>query len=180
MIRTRIARRYARALFDLAKEQGKIEPIGRELAQIHELLVTNPDLRATLMTPVLPRRAKAEVLEALLEQAGPDPLVANFLRVLLEARKLQVLGDILQAYQAFADEAAGRVRGEVVAAMPLEPDDVEAFRGALAKHLSKEVLLTPRQDPDILGGVVAQVGNLVFDASLRTQLVRLRDSLIKG
>lgn len=180
MIRTRIARRYARALFDLAKEQGEIEPIGRELTEIHELLVTNPDLRATLMTPVLPRTAKAEVLEALLEQIQPDPLVANFLRVLLEARKLQALGDILQAYQTFADEAAGRVRGEVVAAMPLEPDDVEVFREALARHLSKEVLLTPRHDPDILGGVVAQVGNLVFDASLRTQLVRLRDSLIKG
>ena len=180
MIRTRVARRYARALFDLAREQGKIEAIGEQLREVHELLTGNPELRATLMAPVLPRKAKAEILEALLERAGLDPLVANFLRVLLEARKLVLLDEILQAYGELADEAAGRVRGEVVTALPLEPGELDALRSALSRSLNREVLLSARQSPEILGGVVARVGNMVFDASLRTQLQRLRESLIKG
>ncbi|GAB6062648.1 F0F1 ATP synthase subunit delta [Deferrisoma palaeochoriense] len=180
MNRKRIARRYAKALFELARDAGRAEEVGRELREIYELLSTNPELRATLLTPVLPRRVKAEVLAALLERLGPSDLVANFLRVLLEARKLPVLSDILEAYEALADEAAGRVRGEVLTALPLEPDEVEAIRTALAKRLEKEVQLSARQDPEILGGVVARVGNLVFDASLRTQLQRLRDSFLKG
>ncbi len=180
MIRTRVARRYARALFDLAREQGKIESIGEQLREVHELLTGNPELRTTLMTPVLPRKAKAEILEALLERAGLDPLVANFLRVLLEARKLVILGDILQAYGGLADEAAGRVRGEVVTVLPLESEELDTLRSALSRSLNKEVLLSARQSPEILGGVVARVGNMVFDASLRTQLQRLRESLIKG
>ncbi len=180
MNRKRIARRYAKALFDLAREQGRIEPVGQELRELYDLLASNPELRTTLLTPVLPRRVKAEVLGALLEKLGPSDLVANFLRVLLEARKLPALPDILEAYDTLADEAAGRVRGEVVTALPLDEAELEAIRQALAKRLQKEIVLSTRQSPEILGGVMARVGNLVFDASLRTQLQRLRDSLMKG
>lgn len=180
MNRTRIAKRYARALFDLASVADNVERIGSEVAVVGELLETDADLNTALLSPVLPRTSKAEILDALIDAAGADPLVANFLRVLLDAGRLPVLADIHGAYTALADEASGRVRGEAVTPMALEPADLEALRDALAESLGKEVFLDAREDPSILGGVIARVGNLVFDGSLRTQLIRMKETLTRG
>ncbi len=180
MIRTRIASRYARALFDLAQDAGATAEVGGQLQAIADLLAADEAVRTALLSPVLTRAAKGQVLEAVTAAARLHPLVANFLRVLLEARKLPALADIAAAYAQLADDASGRVRGEAVTAMPLDEASVQALAGALGKAIHKEVLLTPRQDPALLGGVLARVGNLLFDGSLRTQLHRMRETLSKG
>jgi F-type H+-transporting ATPase subunit delta len=138
LIRTRIANRYARALFELAQEADRIAA------------------------------------------AALQPLVVNFLRTLLEARKLPFLGDMVAAYGRMVDEATGRVRGEALTPMPLADSDLEALTSALSRATEKEVILEARTDPSLLGGVLARVGNLVFDGSIRSQLQRMRETLIKG
>lgn len=180
MIRARISQRYAKALFELAQQAGRIDEIGADLAAVSQVISAEPVLRDTLLSPVVTRAAKHQVLAAFLDAAGPDPLVANFLRVLLDARKLPFLPDIASTFQDMADEASGRVRGEAVAPMPLDPGDVEALSQALSRTLQKDVTLDTRQDPALLGGVIARVGNLVFDGSLRTQLQRMKETLTKG
>ncbi|MHB8763905.1 MAG: ATP synthase F1 subunit delta [Deferrisomatales bacterium] len=180
MIRTRIAHRYALALFELAQEAGKTAEVGSDLQSVAGLLATEEELRTALLSPVLPRSAKAQVLAATTEAAGLLPLTASFLRVLLEARKLPFVPDVAAVYGRMADAASGRVRGEAVTAMPLEDADVAALSEALGRAVQKEVILTSRQDPEILGGVVARVGNLLFDGSLRTQLNRMKETLLKG
>lgn len=180
MIRTRLTKRYTRALFELATEALKVEAVGRQLEELEALLASNQDLRDALLSPVSSRDSKAEVLDALAGASGLDSLVANFLRVLLEARKLNLLSDIVIAYRELADAATGRVRGLAVTPMPLEDSDVLALADALSKALKKEVLLETQLDPSLRGGIVARVGNLVFDGSLRTQLMRMRETLIKG
>ena len=110
MIQSRIAHRYARALFELAQDAGRIEEIGRDLAGVQEFLASQDTIRTALLSPVLTRTVKAELLLALLEAATLDPLVANFLRVLLEARKLAAFDDIIAVYDGMLDEASGRVR----------------------------------------------------------------------
>jgi F-type H+-transporting ATPase subunit delta len=180
LIRARITKRYTRALFELAAEAGKIEAVGGELAAVESLLATDEDLRDALLSPVLTRDVKAQVLDAVIEAAGFDPTVGNFLRVLLDSRKLPLLSEIASAYRDLADDAAGKVRGVAVAPTPLAESDARALADALSKALNKEVMLDSKVDPSLLGGLVAQVGNLVFDASLRTQLQRMRETLIKG
>lgn len=180
MIRSRIAQRYARALFELAQEAGKIDEIGGQLGLLDEVVRGQEDLRAALLSPVVPRRDKGTVVEALVEAAQVDPLVGNFLRVLLEAGKLPYLGDMASTYGRMADEAAGRERGEATTLIPLEPPELDLLAASLSKALGKEVHLTAGVDPSILGGVVVRVGNLVFDGSLRTQLRRMKETLIKG
>lgn len=180
MIRSRIAQRYARALFELSRDAGKVEEVGEQLVLVDEVLRSEEDLRTALLSPVLPRRAKKQVVETFLEVAQVDALVANFLRVLLEARKLPYLGDMVSAYGAMADQEAGRERGEATTLMPLNQDEVKHLAAVLSKALDKEVLLSARLDPSILGGVVVRVGNLVFDGSLRTQLRRMKETLSKG
>lgn len=180
MIRTRIAQRYAKALFELAQEAGKAAEVGQQLGAVSGALSSQEALRTALFSPVLTRAAKGEVLEALVGAAAFDPLVANFLRVLLEARKLRYLDDVIGAYRAMADEAAGRVRGEAVTPRALQDAEVRALTAALTAATGKVVELEARVDPALLGGVVARVGNLVFDGSLRTQLDRLKETLTKG
>ena len=180
MINTRIAQRYTRALFELAQEAGTIAEVGSDLQELSQVILTDETLRAALLSPLLTRSARTQVMTALLDEAQPQPLVARFLTVVLDARKLPCLPDIVTEYQRLADELSGRVQGEAVAAMPLADQDVAALAKALTSALDKEVHLDARQDPALLGGVVAQVGNLVFDGSLRTQLQRMKDNLIKG
>lgn len=180
MISTRIAQRYSRALFELAEEAGKISEVGSDLQELSTVIRTDETLRTALLSPLLTRSARSQVMTALVETAAPQPLVARFLAVLLDARKLPCLPDIVAEYQRLSDERSGRVHGEAVTAMPLADKDVAALAKALSSALDKEVHLDARQDPAVLGGVVAQVGNLVFDGSLRTQLQRMKDNLIKG
>jgi F-type H+-transporting ATPase subunit delta len=180
LIRSRIVKRYTRALFELAQEAGSREEVGQDLSAFDGFLAGDEDLREALLSPVLTRDVKAQVLDAVLDATGPNPYVANFLRVLLEARKLSLLSQMVAAFRDLADEAAGRVQGTVAASMPLEEADVKALSEALSRTLRKEVRLGSELDPALCGGVVARVGNLVFDGSVRTQLQRMRETLIKG
>lgn len=180
MIRARITKRYTRALFEIASETGKIEEVRQELEAVDALLTDEESLRDAIASPVLPREVKAEILEAVAAQAKLDPLVANFLRVLLDARKLPLLRDVVAAFREMADEAAGRIRGVAVSRMPLDREDLAALAQALSSRIQKEVQLEARLDPGLGGGIVARVGNLVFDGSLRTQLQRMKETLSKG
>jgi len=180
LISSRIVQRYTRALFELAEEADQVVEVGSDLQQLSQAIQTDETLRAALLSPLLTRSARRQVLDAVLEAAQPQLLVGRFLVVVLTARKLPALPAIVVEYQRLADERSGRVHGEAITALPLAEADVAALAEALSTALHKEVHLAVRQDPAVLGGVVAQVGNLVFDGSLRTQLQRMKDHLIKG
>lgn len=180
MIKIRIAKRYARALFELAEADNRIEEIGRDLAVIDALFASDAAIRDGLTSPVKSHEAKAEVLTAIIDAVGTDKMVGNFLHVMLEARKLAVLPQVNATYAVMADEATGKLRGEVITPTPLEDSALQTISAALSKALGKEVILEARQDPSLMGGMVARVGNLVFDASVKTQLQRMKDTLIKG
>jgi F-type H+-transporting ATPase subunit delta len=180
LIRARIAQRYTRALFELAKEAGQMEPIGQDLAALASVLASEETLRTSLLSPGLTRAVKSQIIDVVVEALKPHAFVANFLRVLLDARKLSIFPDVAAAYRGMLDEALGRVRGQAITAIPLDEPGLDALSGALSAALRKDVILAASTDPSILGGVVARVGNLVFDGSLRTQLDRMRETLTKG
>ena len=106
--------------------------------------------------------------------------VANFLRLLVDRRRLIDFDAICDEFERLADEAAGRVQAEVVPATPLREEQRERLRRALAARTGKQVELAERVDPALLGGAVASVAGLVFDGSLRTQLAQLHGSLTRG
>ncbi len=180
MIKTRVAKRYAKALFELAREAGRIEEYGRDLEVVDSLFKSDETIRVGLTSVVASHDAKAGVLDTVIDAAGIDKTVGNFLRVLLEAGKMSVLPFVAEEYTALADEATGRVRGEVAAPIALDAAALARIEAALSAALGKKVTLEARLDPALIGGVVARVGNLVYDASVRTQIQRMKESLIKG
>jgi F-type H+-transporting ATPase subunit delta len=174
------ARRYARALFSLAREEGDEDRVRRELEQIAGLFESSPDLENALFRPLHPVAERRAVLRAVCERVGTSGTVRNFLAFLVDQRRLVDFAGIRHEFERLADEAAGRVQAEVVSASPLADGQLERLRRALGSRTGNEVDVQVRVDPELIGGAVAVVRGVVFDGSLRTQLGALRDSLLRN
>ena len=180
MAQARAARRYAKALFSLASDEDRVEAVQQELAALAELLAAMPELRNALLRPLHPVTERKAVLERVAERLGTSLTVRHFYSFLIEQRRFVDLGAVRAEFQRLADLAAGRLRAEVVSAQPLSDAQRERLRQVLADQTGGYVELDARVDPELLGGAVATVGDLVFDGSLRTQLHQLRANLMKG
>ena len=175
-----VARRYAKALRGLAAEAHRLEPVAEELARFERLLATDPALREVLLRPWVKAVTKRSIAKAVAERLGLSPLTQNFLALVAQRRRLPLLSEILTAYLALVDEAAGRVRARVRSAAPLTDRERETLRERLGRWLGKTVFLDTEVDPTVLGGFVAEVGGRVLDASVAGQLTALRERIIKG
>lgn len=177
MIAGSVAKRYAKALVDVAAASGELEPVGQELRALADLL---RELRQFLANPSVLRRDKARVFEQIVARMALRPLTTTFLRIVLEAGRLAVLESIVRAYQTLVDERLGRVKAVVTAAVPLDAEQQDRLRQRLGQVTGKDVYLEIQHDPSILGGLIAQIGSLVYDGSVKTQLIRLREQLVRG
>ena len=173
------ARRYARALYQLARDDDRVEAVRGEFEAMAALFDAEPALHRALFRPLHPVAERRAVLSRVAEQLGTSPVLRNFYALLVDQRRLIDFPAIREEYARLADEAAGRTRAEVVSASPLSDAQRERLRSALAARTGREIELSTRVDPTLIGGAVANVGTMVFDGSLRTQLVRLRSSLTK-
>jgi F-type H+-transporting ATPase subunit delta len=179
MARSAAARRYAKALFELAKESGRVAEIGGELASIGDLLEGNPELHNVLFRPLHPVAQRRAVLDGVTERLGASPTVRSFFSLLIDQRRLVDFPAIRDEFERLASEDAGLRRAEIISTGALRDDQLERLRRALATRTGGEVEITVRVDPSLLGGVIAKVGDLVFDGSLRTQLRQLRANLTR-
>ena len=174
------ARRYARALFAIAQEQQAVAEVRAQLEGVEALFAEHPELAAALFRPLHPVAERRGVLRGICERAGSGESVRNFFAFLVDQRRLVDFDAICSEYRRLADEAAGRTRAEVVSASPLSNEQQRRLAEALAARTGQQVDFDESVDPELLGGAVASVGGLVFDGSLRTQLQRLRASLMEG
>jgi len=180
MPRAAAARRYAKALFSLALEENRLSEMREELAKLGELLAGNAELRAVLFRPLHPVAERRAVLRAVSEALGSSLLLRNFLSFLLDQRRFVDWLEIHKEYGRLADAAAGLTQARVTSATPLSPAQRERVQRALERKSGGRVQLALEVDATLVGGVVAQLGDLVYDGSLRTQLRQLRASLARG
>ncbi|HEX2770518.1 MAG TPA: ATP synthase F1 subunit delta [Geobacteraceae bacterium] len=180
MITNAIARRYAKALVQLAIEEGGVEKIHAELTAFDALLVDNRNLWAILVSPAYRIEAKREMMRELIAKMELSATVKNFLLLVLEKNRLNYLPQIVVSYGMLADELSGVVRPTLTSAMPLDAGQVEEIKETLAKYTGKRVILKVEVDPALIGGVVTRIGDMAFDGSLKTQLTRIGDILQKG
>lgn len=177
-----VARRYASALFALAKKQGEgaEDNFGRTLADLAEILKIEPRLKQVLKSPVVSVAEKKSVMASLLDNLAADAMMRNFCFLLADKKRLGSLEDIANWYGMMLDSAHGVMRGKVITAIKLSPEKQASLRDKLTKQIGSEVELTFGVDPEILGGMVLAVGDRVLDASLRAQLGILRENLRRG
>jgi len=175
-----LAKRYARALLEVAAESQAAEAVLAELRSMAGLLAGHQELRRFLMNPGVRRRDVLLVVDDLASRLSVRPLTRTFLKVAAEAGRLGALEEILRAYEGLLDDRLGRVRADVTVAAPLSAAEEASLTEALEHLTGKRALLQVRQDPAILGGMIARVGSRIYDGSLTAQLGRLRRELAAG
>ena len=180
MTSTIVAKRYARALFAIGKEEGRLEDYGELLQGAAGVLEADPEVASALESPVFPMEAKQQVVEELIRALQPDEVFGNFLRILVERRRIHYLGLIARAYQELVDEEKGVVRAVVKTAVPVPEELKTKLKEVLAKATGKEVALELSVDPSVIGGVVAHIGDMVWDGSIRSQLQGFKETIGRG
>lgn len=172
-----LARRYAKALMQLGEEQNNYEKVGQELRLLAKAMATSAELSTTLSNPVFPREDRRNVLVALLGKVGASDTVKNLALLLLDRERVSAIPAISRELDVMIDERVGRISAEVTSATPLNPGQEAEIRQQLEKLSGKKVDMKVAHNPDLLGGVVAKLGDVVYDGSLKTQLQQIRDSL---
>lgn len=179
MISQTLARRYAQALLALGREEGAYAQYGQELDDFTKL-ATASELDEVLANPIYPADVRRKLLDEVIEKMGPSQVLANLLRLLLEKGRIGHVEAINNFYQRLVDEINNVQRASVTAAAPISDDMQREVQQTLEKMTGKSVVLEVKEDPSIIGGLVAKVGDLTLDGSVKTQLENLKESLIKG
>jgi len=172
-----VARRYARALIELANETAGLEVVQRELQALAQAVTSSPELSELAVNPSYTREQRKAVLEDVMKAGGAHPMVANFVRLLVDRDRLGNLPDIARQFREMADAVAGRIRGKVITATALGEELVKNVKRGLERLTQHEVILEFEVEPALLGGMRAQVGSTVYDGSLQSQLETLRRDL---
>ncbi len=177
MISSNIAKRYARAFFKIAGEEQRYEDYARELGRFSTMLKESKDLGEFLANPIFALPDKKKVVEALLAKLDVSPLTANFLKLLVDKRRIGILSDIEGCYRDLVDNALKKVRVAVKTAFPLTGELSTRLQKGLEGLTGRQVEMTVHEDPTLLGGIVIRVGDTLYDGSIRTQLGNIRNLL---
>lgn len=177
MIGSDIAKRYAKAFYDIAAEEQNYEGYYNELKSFASLVEESKALREFLANPVFDQSEKKAVVEQILARVRMSPMTANFLRLLVDKKRINIIGEITESYRQLMDNKLRRVRVSVKTAFPMDGDIAANLKQRIAEMTGKEVEMTIEEDRSLIGGVVVRVGDTLYDGSIKTQLNNIRKLL---
>lgn len=170
-----IAQVYARSLFEVAKEQSKLDVVKEQLGQFADALDENRELATFFFAPYFSTQEKEDGLGRLLD--GADPVVENFFKVLIENHRVPVIFRVRREFETLYDQENSLLPVTITSAVTLDDATVKSIGDAIGKQTGQQVELTANVDPDVLGGLIVRVGNSILDASIRNRLENLRRSV---
>jgi F-type H+-transporting ATPase subunit delta len=173
-----IAAVYARSLFEVASDQDKLDVVREQLGAFADALHDTRELQVFFFSPYFSTAEKEDGLERVVSSA--DPVILNFLKLLIEKHRMPVLFRIRASYEALWEEENKLLPVQITSAVELETSVVSQLGDRIAEQTDRRVDISANVDPDILGGIVVQVGNSVLDASVRNRLEQLRKQVARG
>jgi ATP synthase F1 delta subunit len=173
-----VARVYADALFDVAREKGKLDQIGGQIGEFVDALEGDRDLQVFFFSPYFSSAEKVEGLRRAID--GADPELVNFLELLIEKNRMTEIFRIRRQFEQLWKQENKRIDVTVTSAVELDPAVVEKIGEEIERQTGSKAELASRVDGEILGGIVLQVGNMVLDASIRSRLEKLRKSVAQA
>lgn len=173
-----IAQVYARSLFQVAQEQGKLDVVREELGQVSETLESNHDMRLFFFSPYFSTEEKREGLRSTIE--GADPVTMNLLDVLVENHRLPVVPRIRREYERLWRDANDLLPVTVTSAVELDDAVVARIGEEIGRQTGRKVELTRTVDPSIVGGFIVRVGNSILDSSIKNRLENLRKQIVRA
>jgi F-type H+-transporting ATPase subunit delta len=173
-----IAKVYARSLFEVAREQGKLDQVHEQLGQFVDALNQSRELAVFFFSPYFSVKEKQDALGRVLVDA--EEILLNFLSLLIEKHRMPVIFRIRDAFEQLWEEENRTLPVEVTSAIELDASTIESLAKNIGERAGRKVKLATRVDPDILGGLVVRVGNSILDASIRNRLEQLRRHVAQG
>ena len=174
-----LAAAYARSLLELANERGQTEPIGREVADLKQVLDDNPTFRQYLADPGIGHEERNATIDKVFGGQA-DPLLVNFLKVMSGKNRLRLLPEVCDAFDALLDEQLGKVEVDVTVAHKLGQAELDEVRRKVGKALGRDAVVRQSVDESILGGLILRVGDQLIDGSVRRQLESMRERLLSA
>ena len=173
-----IATVYARSLFEVALEQSKLDVVREQLGQVADAVSENRGLATFFFSPYFSTEEKKDGLHKAVTDG--DPIVVNFLELLVEKHRMPALFRVRRAFDAMWQEENKKLPVQITSAIELDKKVVDGIASKIAEQTGREVQLSTTVDPDVLGGLVVRVGNTVLDASVQRRLERLRKELARA
>ena len=173
-----IAQVYARSLFEVAEEAGKIDDVREQLGELADALADDRDLQVFFFSPYFSTQEKAEGLEKAV--SGAEPIVINFLELLIEKHRMPALLRIRRVYDSLWEDYNKLLPVQITSAVELDSKVVKHIGDQISEQTGRKVELSATVEPDILGGIVVRVGNQVLDASIRRRLDVLRKQIARA
>lgn len=180
MISSAILGRYARSLAEVVFEQNLEASVTEDLKTYDEIFKAVPDLLEAFDSPGVPREAKEKLLDSVIEVHPANTITLNFLKVLLQHNRLACFQQIYESYLNTVNERKGVVSAKVSTALPLDSPELRALGERLSCATGKKVDMEPRTDADLLGGIVVQIGDTIFDGSIKTKLAEMKRKLAEA
>jgi F-type H+-transporting ATPase subunit delta len=172
-----VAQRYARALSEVVGPQGDYSKASQEIETFAEVYRENAELREVFDSPAVKPEQKLGVLNAILARLATDRLAGNFLRVLLKHYRINLVEDVAAAFRAIANDQLGVVKVKVLSAGPLNESERASLSRSFARLTGKITDIEYGVDPNLVGGIVAQIKSTIYDGSVRGDLERIREQM---
>ena len=179
MRQTILAKRYAKAIFAVGQEEGKSESFRETLNALGDFLEKYPEAMDALTNLLYPMELKEKVMAQLISELQTDQFMANFLNLVVQKKRADILPEIASEFQLLVDADQNISRGTIISATEISGELQSKVQSTLESITDNKVILTSEIDPSIIGGIIAKVGDLVMDGSIKTQLAGLNES-IKG
>ena len=173
-----IAQRYATALLELGLETRELDSLVDEVQRAARAYAGSDDLRRVLADPLIPALAKQQIVLEIAAGLGLGQTAKNALALLVDRRRIQALPAIAERLRELADERRGVVRAEVLTAMPLPEEYFTQLQQQLERVTGRRIALDRKLDPSLISGVVARVGDTVYDGSLVSRLKKLQETML--
>ncbi|MEJ5361426.1 MAG: ATP synthase F1 subunit delta [Spirochaetota bacterium] len=179
MATSEVAKVYAGALLEIAHEKNAISKVEEELSFLAELLKNDNDLMRYFSAPGIPKESKKQFVEKVFGSELSE-LMVNFLKVLIDNGRQQDLPDISVAFSELLDIVNNRQKIKLVSSVKLDSDIINRIKKGLEDRFNKNIIVDEEIDPTILGGIIVQVDDLIIDASLKNDLLKLREKLLQS
>ncbi len=175
-----VSRRYAKALIDLAAKEGIVDQIERNFGKTVQTIVRNRRLKNFFFNPVYKNEEKRKLLDMLIQEMAISGLLKKFLVLLIEKDRISEVKEIYKEYVRLSDQLNNRAEAVVTTAVGLQEADRNKLQSKLEQLTGKNIYLKVKQDPSLIGGIITRIGSVVYDGSIKTQMAKLKEQIMKG